>query len=66
MGEDYNTFLKRINAMQSGEIIDKTNDIDAMFFLKMACYYGGIETRMDLESEDGTPLGKKILILYKA
>lgn len=66
MGEEYKAFVERINAMQSGEIIDKGDNLDAMFFLKMSCDCNGVATRIELESEDGTPFGKKVLVLYKA
>ena len=65
MGEDYKAFVERINSMQSGEIIDKGNNLDSIFYLKMSCDCNKVATRLEIESEDGTPFGKKVLVLYK-
>ncbi len=66
MGEDYKAFVKRIHAMQSGEIIGKGDNLDALFFLKKSCESNGVKIRMELKSEHGTFSGNKVLVLYKA
>lgn len=63
--ESYEAFVTRIKAMKTGEIIDQGDNLNAMYFLKMSLECNGISTRWELTSEEGTPFGKKVLVLYK-
>lgn len=66
MNNDYKAFVARIKAMKAGEIIDQGDNLDALYFLILSCEYNDVATKLELITEDGTPLGKKVLVVYKA
>ena len=52
-------------AMESGDIIEKTGSLQAAYFLSMSLKYSNINFKIELETADGTPLGKPMVVFYK-
>jgi hypothetical protein len=57
--------MQRFKAMESGDIIEKTGSLQAAYFLSMSLKYSNINFKIELETADGTPLGKPMVVFYK-
>ena len=57
--------MERFKAMESGDIIEKTGSLQAAYFLSMSLKYSNINFKIELETADGTPLGKPMVVFYK-
>ena len=65
MHESYEKSMQRFKAMESGDIIEKTCSLQAAYFLSMSLKYSNINFKIELETADGTPSGKPMLVFYK-
>ena len=65
MHESYEKARQRFKAMESGDIIEKTGSLQTAYFLSMSLKYSNINFKIELETADGTPLGKPMVVFYK-
>mgnify|MGYP004688247745 CR=1 FL=1 len=65
MHESYEKSMQRFKAMESGDIIEKTGSLQAAYFLSMSLKYSNINFKIELETADGTPVGKPMVVFYK-
>lgn len=65
MHESCEKAMQRFKAMESGDIIEKTGSLQAAYFLSMSLKYSNINFKIELETADGTPLGKPMVVFYK-
>ncbi len=65
MHESYEKSMQKFKAMESGDIIEKTGSLQAAYFLSMSLKYSNINFKIELETADGTPLGKPMVVFYK-
>lgn len=65
MHESYEKSMQRFKAMESGDIIEKTGSLQAAYFLSMSLKYSNINFKIELETADGAPSGKPMLVFYK-
>lgn len=65
MHESYEKAMQRFKAMESGDIIEKTGSLQAAYFLSMSLKYSNINFKIELETADGTPLCKPMVVFYK-
>ena len=64
MHESYEKAMQRFKAMER-DIIEKTGSLQAAYFLSMSLKYSNINFKIELETADGTPLGKPMVVFYK-
>ncbi len=65
MHESYEKSMQKFKAMESGDIIEKTGSLQAAYFLSMSLKYSNINFKIELETADGTPVGKPMVVFYK-
>lgn len=65
MHESYEKSMQKFKTMESGDIIEKTGSLQAAYFLSMSLKYSNINFKIELETADGTPVGKPMVVFYK-